>query len=48
MDIISYNKEEAEKVQKNKKLRRYISKLSDQYNRYKETFKFPSKVKGKE
>ena len=36
------------KYYKNKKLTRYISKLSDQYNQYKETYKFPSKVKGKE
>ena len=33
---------------KNPALMRKISKLSDQYNRYKETYKFPSKVKGKQ
>ena len=31
---------------KNPRLTRYLSKLSDQYNRYKETYKFPTKYKG--
>ena len=31
---------------KNPKLTRYISKLSDQYDRYKETYNFPTKYKG--
>ena len=32
---------------KNPSLTRYISKLSDQYNRYKEIFIFPTKYKGR-
>ena len=32
---------------KNPKLTRYISKLSDQYDRYKETYNFPTKYKGR-
>ena len=32
--------------EKNPALTRYISKLSEQYNRYKETYKFPTKFKG--
>ena len=57
MDIISYNKEEIDsKLQtwqlkqgfdKNPTLTRYISKLSDQYNKYKLSYKFPTKYKGK-
>ena len=32
---------------KNPTLTRYISKLSDQYDRYKESYNFPSKYKGR-
>ena len=32
---------------KNPKLTRYISKLSDQYDRYKESYNFPTKYKGR-
>ena len=31
---------------KNPSLTRYISKLSDKYNKYKETYNFPTKYKG--
>ena len=31
---------------KNPSLTRYISKLSDRYNKYKETYNFPTKYKG--
>ena len=31
---------------KNPTLTRYISKLSDKYNKYKETYNFPTKYKG--
>ena len=56
MDIISYNKEEIDsKLQtwhlkqgfdKNPTLTRYIKKLSDQYKKYKLSYKFPTKYKG--
>ena len=32
---------------KNPSLTKYISKLSDQYDRYKESYNFPSKYKGR-
>ena len=31
---------------KNPSLTRYISKFSDKYNKYKETYNFPTKYKG--
>ena len=33
-------------LDKNPTLTRYISKLSDKYNKYKETYNFPTKYKG--
>ena len=51
MDVISYDKEEIDsefirKSKKNLQLTKYISKLSDQYNKYKGKYVFPSKYKG--
>ena len=51
MDVISYDKEEIDsefirKFQKNPQLTKYISKLADQYNKYKGKYVFPSKYKG--
>ena len=54
MDVISYDKEETDsefirKFKKNPqltKLTKYISKLSDQYNKYKGKYVFPLKYKG--
>ena len=51
MDVISYDKEEIDsdfirKFKKNPQLTRYISKLSDQYNKYKGKYVFPTKYKG--
>ena len=58
MDIISYNEFEIDsKLQtwrhkrgfdENLTLTRYISKLSDQYNKYKASYNFPTKYKSKE
>ena len=52
MDIISYNQFEIDSnlnkflrrsgFDKNPKLTRYISKLFDQYDRYKESYNFPT------
>ena len=58
MDIISYNREEIDSklaktlsyklgFDKNPTLTRYISKLSNQYNSYKERYVFPTIYKGK-
>ena len=51
MDVISYDKEEIDsefirKFQKNPQLTKYISKLADQYNKYKGKYVFPTKYKG--
>ena len=58
MDIISYDKEEIDSkiartlfyqlgFDKNPTLTRYISKLSNQYNNYKERYVFPTIYNGK-
>ena len=57
MDIISYNQFEIDSnlnkflsrsgFDKNPKMTRYISKLSDQYDRYKESYNFPTKYMGR-
>ena len=41
-----YSKEFKSRFEKNPTLTRYISKLSDQYNKYKETYGFSTKYKG--
>ena len=58
MDVISYDKEEIDskltktlskngiQFNKNPKLKRHISKLSDEYNIYKEKYNFPKEYKG--
>ena len=54
LDIISYNEFEVDsklnrfvQFDSNPKLSKYISKLSTLYNRYKGTYKFPTKLKGR-
>ena len=57
MDIISYNQFEIDSYlnrlliksgfDKNAKLTRYISKITVQYDRYKESYNFPTKYKGR-
>ena len=52
IDVISFDKEETDsrpqkyELDKNPTLTRFINKLCNQYNKYKDTYNFPTKYKG--